>query len=221
LKDLYDGEIRFQDDQLASLWKKLEELELLSNTLVIITSDHGETIGEHGFLDHGHNLYQEQVRIPLIIVDPKQWIGGKKISTHVQLIDIAPTILEYLNMDPDKTMQGKSLISLLNSVEDRVILAEIDIDSHPRFAAFRRNQKMLLRNADKYVESSDSKHLLFDLSSSEGEKRNLISERPELRQSMSMELRTIFGALEKLQHQGTGEIDEETREKLKALGYIE
>src|SRR5262249_40858912 len=94
LRALYDGELRYLDDQLAHLWGHLAERHLLDNTLVMITADHGETIGEHRFLDHGHNLYQEQVHIPMIVSGiPSS--AGKTVESLVEITDIFPTILQY------------------------------------------------------------------------------------------------------------------------------
>ncbi|HEY7159715.1 MAG TPA: sulfatase, partial [Acidobacteriota bacterium] len=153
LRDLYDGELRYQDQQLQALWKMLEEQGVANKTILIIASDHGETIGEHQFLDHGHNLYQEQVHVPLLFYNSGLFSGGRKITEKVQLIDVYPTLLEFVGLKADSGIQGHSLLPGLrsNQFAPRPVLSEIDIDSHPRFAAFKRSQKMILEDSLKYI----------------------------------------------------------------------
>ncbi len=223
LSDLYDGEIRYQDMQLEALWRTFEKQGLAEKTLLIITSDHGETIGERQFLDHGHNLFQEQVRVPLVFYGPGLFSSGKRIAEAVQLIDVFPTLLQFVGLKPDQTVQGQSLIPGLESGEflSRPVLSEIDIDSHPRFAAFKRAQRMILEDSQKYIESSNNKNLLFDLLLDPGELHDQQTTHRERAQKLRKALDELFSPLERLKHKGSGELDDETLEKLKALGYVE
>lgn len=218
LRSLYDGEIRTMDDQIANLWKKLESHRLLQNTLIILTADHGETIGEHQFLDHGHNLYQEQVRIPLILTGWQKWNSGKQVDQQAQIIDIFPTILEELRIPLPKQIQGRNLMA---TTPADFLTSEIDVDPHPRFAAFRREQKMILQEDQKYVDSSDGRDQLFHLREDPSELRNLIGGQPEEASTLEKRLHEYFQSLLVYRHVGKGQMDEETREKLKTLGYIE
>src|SRR4029078_1690462 len=97
----------------------LEEQGVASKTILIIASDHGETIGEHQFLDHGHNLYQEQVHIPLIVLGVE---SGKVIDTPVGITDVFPTVLNYIKIPLPQNLQGRDLFS---SGSERPVLAEI------------------------------------------------------------------------------------------------
>ncbi len=223
LRDLYDGELRYQDQQLQALWKLLEEQGIASKTILIIVSDHGETIGEHQFLDHGHNLYQEQVHVPLLFYNSGLFSGGRKITEKVQLIDVYPTLLQFVGLKPDSGIQGHSLIPGLrsNQFPSRPVLSEIDIDSHPRFAAFKRSQRMIMEDSMKYVDSSNRDNHLFDLQTDPAEMVNLQKDRAEDAERLRKKSNELFRALEILKHKGSGELDDETREKLKALGYIE
>jgi arylsulfatase A-like enzyme len=223
LRDLYDGELRYQDQQLQALWKMLEEAGVASKTILIIASDHGETIGEHQFLDHGHNLYQEQVHVPLLFYNSGLFSGGRKITEKVQLIDIYPTLLEFVGLKPDSGIQGHSLIPGLrsNKFPVRPVLSEIDIDSHPRFAAFKRSQRMILEDSLKYIDSSNRQNHLFDLQTDPAEMIDQQNNHPEKAEELRKKSNELFRALEILKHKGSGQLDEETREKLKALGYIE
>lgn len=218
LRSLYDGEIRTMDDQIAALWKLLDSHHLLQNTLIILTSDHGESIGEHQFLDHGHNLYQEQVRIPLILTGIPKWKSGIQVDQNAQITDIFPTILEELRIPLPKEIQGRNL---MGTISTNLVSTEIDIDPHPRFAAFRREQKMILQENQKYVYSSDHQDQLFHLGTDPAEFHNLIHETPQEASALEKRLHEYFQSLLVYRHVGKGQMDEETREKLKALGYIE
>ncbi len=189
LRDLYDGEIRFMDDQIARLWKQLETFGLLNNTIVIIAADHGESIGEHQFLDHGHTLYQEQVHIPMIVLGPGELSGGKAIDSPTEIVDIFPTILELLKIQLPENIQGMSFLSLLDRKNvqrsDRPVWAELNEDSRPYFAAFRRRLRMVLLKERKYVEASNGESQLFDLSTDQKELRNLVDAEPHIAEAES------------------------------------
>lgn len=224
LRSLYDGEIRFLDDQLSLLWQKLESEGLLDNTMVILAGDHGESIGEHQFLDHGHTLYQEQVHVPLLVLGPGDWTGGKRIVTPVQIMDVFPTILLQAGLTPVETIQGRNLAPLLLNAGamDRPVLAELDIDPHPRYKAFQRSLRMILEQQNKLIEASNQMHEMYDLVRDPLEKDNMIRNEPEAAQQMRDRMNDHFRLMGTMRHKGQhGELDPETREKLKALGYIE
>lgn len=223
LQTLYDGEIRALDDQLRLFWGKLKALGVLNRSLMILTADHGETIGEHSFLDHGHNLYQEQVRIPLLITGFGRWNLPRVIESPARIIDILPTILEELRIPTPPNIQGHSLVQALVSSGTQpaaLIPAENDTDMHPRFAAFRRSQRMILNDSQKYIQSSDHKDVFFNLHTDPAELKNLIASDPNSASTSKKLLSDYFGKL-KPAHKGKGKMDQETRERLKALGYIE
>lgn len=109
LIDLYDGEIQYLDIQLRSLVEELKQRELFEETLVIITADHGDAFGEHGYYAHPRYLHDELIRVPLLISPPKS--SSETISEMVSTIDIIPTILDWVGVS-DPSLPG---ISLLNS----------------------------------------------------------------------------------------------------------
>jgi arylsulfatase A-like enzyme len=166
-------------------------------------------------------LYQEQVHVPLLFYNSGLFSGGRKITDKVQLIDVYPTLLEFIGLKPDSGIQGHSLIPGLrsNQFPVRPVLSEIDIDSHPRFAAFKRSQRMILEDSLKYIDSSNRANHLFDLQTDPAEMFN--QQNSEKAEQLQKKLNELFRALEILKHKGSGKLDEETREKLKALGYIE
>ena len=111
IRTLYDGEIRFTDDSIAALLEGLEERGLLENTLVVFLSDHGEEFFEHEGFGHGHAMYGEVIRVPLIFRLPGVLPEGLRVRNQVRLIDVMPTILEVLGIGNTADMEGVSLLA--------------------------------------------------------------------------------------------------------------
>jgi arylsulfatase A-like enzyme len=189
----------------------LDRLGLRRNTVVVVTSDHGEEFWEHGGVEHGHTLYDELIRVPLIIAGPG--IGGRRIDEVARLIDLAPTILDLSGADASSLRgEGRSLRPLLEGSGDeaRVALSEGLI-----FA----DEKRSLRTSDlKYVQWSNGKEELYDLRRDPAELRD-VSSREELASGFRGALKQT--KLAQPTHQpiapqaGTTAL----QERLRALGY--
>jgi arylsulfatase A-like enzyme len=113
LRARYDAEVRYVDAELDRI---LQILERRPNSVVIISSDHGEEFLEHGGFDHGHTVYDELLRVPLIMKFPER--GAGEVQTPVSTIDVAPTILDYLGVEAPASMQGRSLWPIIYDTED-------------------------------------------------------------------------------------------------------
>ncbi len=110
VRNAYDAEIHSVDAQLGQLLEFLKQEELYDDTLIVVTSDHGEEFGEHGMVGwHSHSLYDELLHVPLIIKLPGSRRAGERVSTDVRSIDIAPTILVALGLDPPPSFAGQPL----------------------------------------------------------------------------------------------------------------
>jgi arylsulfatase A-like enzyme len=107
--DRYESCTAYIDDQLRQLFDELDNRGFLKNSLVVITSDHGEHFGEHGLFGHGHSLYRELLEVPLIIASSDATPRGLKVPDLVSLVDVAPTILELAGAEPVSGMTGRSL----------------------------------------------------------------------------------------------------------------
>lgn len=120
LRTLYNAEVRFTDEQLGLLFEGLRERNLWEETLVIVTSDHGEALGEHGAFGHYKALYEELFRVPLILQIPG--LGSHQIDKQVGLVEIAPTVLDYVGepvtVDHDEPFSGTSLRWLIEANDD-------------------------------------------------------------------------------------------------------
>ena len=119
MSDFYDGDIHFTDMHPATLFEKLENLDLMDNTVIVITSDHGYVMpGKHdNYEGYGNNLYEGAVRVPLIFHYPSKIPGNLAITDQIRQVDIAPTILELAGIERFEEFQGVSLMPFFNGDE--------------------------------------------------------------------------------------------------------
>ncbi len=120
LKDVLDMDIHYTDSYLARIFLTLRMLEQFDDTLIIITADHGDELGEYGAWGHGFSVVDEAIHVPLIISYPKLVQGGKVINSLVGTVDIMPTILDLCNINPppDARIEGISLVDLMEKQSD-------------------------------------------------------------------------------------------------------
>jgi len=191
LSALYDGEIEFVDRQLAVLHKSLLENGLDRKTAIILVSDHGEEFMEHGLMEHGYTLYQEQIRVPFLWYYPAaDFPSGLTIEEPVSLIDILPTLLSFLGIPGPEKISGRDLMPLIRGeiqALDRPLLAETTRQGPDRVA--------VMHEAKKYVYSPEFElnnhkfsELFFDLAQDPEEKNNLLTDAPEAANALKSEL---------------------------------
>jgi arylsulfatase A-like enzyme len=156
LRDLYDGEIAFTDNEIGRLLTELREMGLADSTLVIITADHGEEFLEHSGIEHGRTLYQEVTHVPLIISGPGI-TAGLEMNEPAANIDILPTVLAYLNIRPPDAITGRDLFA--QEFPEMDIPASNLLWSDVQQASIRRGALKVIWNTD----GSGSE--FFDLSS--------------------------------------------------------
>lgn len=136
--DGYDGAVRYVDHEMGRLFEELASRNLLANTLIVITSDHGESFGEHGLLHHGGSLYLEQTRVPLLFCLPGKLAAGRRIRVPVSIASIPSTILELAG-GSNQLLPGPSLGPLLwGSAENGDYFAVSELAQMPE-AVHRRN----------------------------------------------------------------------------------
>ena len=214
---LYDGEIRYTDNQIGRLRAHLKERGVLDSTLMVVTSDHGEEFLEHGSWEHQKTLFEEVIRVPLIVSGPG--VAARRESRPVSLLDVAPTILDFLSLKPAPSMKGLSL--LRPAPDHRETYGETDNTPDGSRLSFLRNGasswKAILRIDP--VRQTVRSSLWFDLKADPGEKTNRPP--PESRRA-AIEARTSDEALKSrsLAASTPVELSAEEKEKLRALGYI-
>jgi arylsulfatase A-like enzyme len=186
---LYDQEIRYLDDGVGQLVTALEELGLSENTLVLFTSDHGESMTEHGiYFDH-HGLYDTTIHVPLIMRWPGHLPSNVRLPHLLQASDIAPTLLDAAGLAIPKEMDGRSFWKLATGEEnaggyDQVISLECYWQAKWSLRT-DRYKFILARQPDRY---GNPPRELYDLAVDPGENHNLVAEQPTIAARMEAEL---------------------------------
>ena len=178
---LYDGEIGYWDAQFGSMLDYLQVGGLLDNALLMMTSDHGDMFGEHGKWTHGNCLYEEVLRVPLLMRYSGVIPRGAAVDVPVQSMDIMPTVLEWLGLDAPAGLDGASLRALAEgrAAPPRDVFSEIEGSSEPghwaSWLAPRSDLRSIRRGNHKYIHhvrdsSADELYLLGPTSPYETDK---------------------------------------------------
>ena len=178
--DGYDDGIAYVDDQLGRLFAALEARGLMENTLIVITSDHGELHGEHSVYGHGSHLYGPAVDVPLLIVGPKGVPQHKTVAQPVSLRDLPATVVDLLGFERPTPFSGRSLARfwapgpVQPSSDDEFLLTETSDElSHSPFRSIRA--RSLLHRGKVYIRNKDGSEELYDQNVDRAETRNLVT----------------------------------------------
>jgi len=213
----YDASIFYLDKCIGSLWHTLEQLDLDDNTLLIITADHGDEHNEHGQLFHGGSLYEEVIRVPLIIYYPEMLPKGKRISEMVAHIDIIPTILDVLELPPEKNIKGVSLLPLILNENQSLPRNFIFSQSNNKIAVLGRRWKYIATlNEQGDIKTTE----IYDLENDPLEKENLTASSLDIRSAIHKHL-VSYLQKRKQSQLDLNKLMPELRKQLKALGYIQ
>jgi len=213
---LYDAEIRQLDASLGTFFKALEHRNILSNTIVVITSDHGEEFLEHGDVLHGRTLYDELIKIPLIIAGPGI-PSGRLVKKQVELIDVMPTILELCGAKVPPEVEGRSLLPLLAQEQGdwtEIAFAEADHknEEHDVKRAIRTKRYKL------YYDRLTKREELYDIILDPAERQNIVEQRPDVAKILRAKLKDWMNT--KRGHAATITLSEKEKDRLRALGYL-
>jgi len=246
LNELYDAELLFTDHVVGEMADALRERGLLDETVLIVTSDHGENIGDHGHMDHVFSLYETTTRIPLVIRYPAFFEPGSTVESPVQLTDVFPTVLALTGIDDaEHPSQGRSLLGELPS--EREVLCEyyyprqairgyrrLDDRASPILAPYKRRIRSLIAGGVKLIWGSDGRSELYDLRGDPGERVDVIDspEHSETARALEERLTDLVDAYRGARPDALAEpraesdepgapLDEATREALRSLGYLE
>jgi len=222
-KAAYDENLKYADFYLGKFLQGLKDLGIYENTIVVIMADHGEAFLEHGSMGHSHTLYEEEIRIPLIIKFPNKFgLGGEKRDALVQSIDLMPTFMDIYGLKKRRQdMQGKSLLPLFFEAEKEINEFSLSSLSKP----FVEEETRAIALVDKQYKLivTKRKKMFFNLEDDPEEKQNIYAKRPILsgyyEQKLS-KLKNEYMALQGLALKGKYILDRRTREHLKALGYL-
>jgi arylsulfatase A-like enzyme len=217
---LYDGEISFADFQFGRFLDALRTRGMLDETLIIVISDHGEELHDHGGWNHGRTLYQELLRVPIILGGDSRIRTGLVSESYVGLVDIMPTVLGWAQAEMPETAEGVNLLTVAESVggkEARTIFAENYYPGHETLAMVENGKKVIYNITPRQAGQVEFYNLALDKS----ETQNLADS--ESAYSMLARLKA-FQQEKAGQYAGMPEekaLDPETYERLKALGYID
>lgn len=229
LKQLYGGEVAYMDAFLGGILDRLRSVRGTRKTLVVFLSDHGEEFYEHGFLGHTRSVYEETLRTPLIVSLPGVLPEDRRIEAPVQLTDVPVTVLNLVGGTPPATAQGRDLLEAVSESEasSRPIFGHISdaiYKDHPGQRSVRLGRWKLVVTKMRLGERERVE--LFDLEKDPGEKLNLWAGNmivgKVLRKLIDQHLAAIGGLWsEKKTKVDETQLDEETLENLKTLGYVE
>jgi arylsulfatase A-like enzyme len=227
--NLYDANLRFADWAVGELVRLLAEADVLEETVLVVTSDHGEAFGEHGYLWHERGVYDELLHVPLLLRLP----GGaraREVTSLTQTIDLLPTAFDLFDVPyPRNGIQGESLLPLMAGIEDTAhdhIIAGSDGDP-PSYLVRGEEWALILWGNGEW-------RALYDLRPDPGQRHNVIHDHPEVAEQMLAEFRRFAinqrrPPLEFLDpnheplavpQEGALELTPDLERRLRALGYV-
>lgn len=227
LEALYDGEITYHDIHFQSILDGLERRHLANDTLVIITSDHGEEFWDHGSVGHGHSVYEELLHVPMFVRHPglpAERSSVRELGDDVGLVDVVPTIFDALGLPAPEGISGRSFLPALMGQSTSAPVATV--------SGFMENWRTVTLSDLKLIHRANGTFRLFDLAADPHEENDLATQRPiavrHLRALLGLRLadadpvaRAARRGARPRQHQATTtRIDPETAAQLRALGYM-
>jgi len=232
---VYNASVRFTDQEIGRLVRRVEELRPDGDTMYIVLADHGEEFWDHGAMEaeyyedprgvhgvqHGHSFFNELVRIPLVVLGTGS-PGGRVATSVASIVDVVPTVLDNLRMVADTPLQGMSLMPVLHgaTIPRRTLLLDALAYGRDNHAAVQRQYKL--------VNAREESVLLFDLLDSPAERKIVTEDRPEVVQSIAAVAESLDAVSHELGRELRGDSlqaparpDENQMELLKALGYVQ
>jgi arylsulfatase A-like enzyme len=228
--DRYDTEIAFVDNSIGALLHSLENLDLMRETVIVFASDHGESLGEHGYWGHGRHLYEPTLRIPMSITWPGH-ISPRRITAPALIIDLVPTVLSLLGQQHPSGLQGYDWSGVLAGAPppmDRLT----HYQAH-RGAVISRHDSDLARqsgllalgiiknNRKEIFYLENQRRQFYDLDSDPAELSSLSTKKENPSEVLQIWRSSLGSALEEFEDMAPEPLDEESIRQLKALGYVD
>ncbi len=228
---LYDGEIRYADDHIGILLDQLRELGLHDDTIVLIVSDHGDEFFEHGNKGHHRTLYDEVLRVPMIVRLPDRAHAGTVVDEQVTLVDLMPTMLELAGIDATDGMQGISMAPLMagrRSGRTAIYSAFLDKRGFNLQVGRRTSESKVIQHFNRITHPKQTPVERYDIEIDAGELED-IAPMTQVRTRGELDILAAFlddqwtenRRINVLSHGANRiDIDDDTMEALKALGYV-
>lgn len=234
LRSVYDAQLSYLDFMITSLFAFLKSKSLWDNSMIIVTSDHGDLIGEHGLVHHSYAVYDELIRVPLMVKLPGEQDNGKVNDYLVSSIDIFPAVMDMVGIEDyraNEQLQGQNLFVNTDPMERAYVYAECErpknefAETYPGFdfSVYDRQLLAIRSKKYKYIWASDNRHEMFDLENDPSEQHNIINTMPVLADNLRSKLFDWYNSYEKAPcGEGSEEVavDSEVRQRLQALGYF-
>jgi arylsulfatase A-like enzyme len=220
LLDRYDGEITQMDRSIGELFAFLKAKGMYDHSLIVVTSDHGESFGEHGFMSHPPAVYEELVKVPLIVKYPRTYHKTGRVFTRVSLIDIMPEVLTVVGIPIPQEVQGVAF-----SKRHQNIKVERYKDRSWAWTAYpfdKRSLRALYEGDYKYIWASNGNHELYNLREDPQELNNLSGQMPGKTSEMKKKLEPWAPTRDNDYSKDTPyKVIPAVEEALKALGYLQ
>lgn len=223
VRALYHGEVTYHDHHMGKFFEQLQALGAMEDTMILITNDHGEELQDHGKFGHGHSLYEELLRAPLLMYFPGLFPAGGRIQEVVENVDVTPTILDALGLEPMTNADGQSLLPLIQGKPVQ----------RPYYAVseFLDNRRAIRVGNWKLMRSSSTWLHLFDVVNDPEEQKDRSKDSEIARRMCEVHLGEAVATPDKSKRQqditirrqfkaGEANIDPQTRAQLEALGYF-
>ncbi len=229
LRALYDAEIAYVDEQIGDLFAFLDSVGALENTLIAVTSDHGENIGDHGLMDHQYCVCDTLARVPLIIHYPQALAAGDD-AAPVQHTDLLPTFLDLADASPASPLPGRSLLSQSPASDPQITQYTAPhrhrfARRHPNFdpasKGFDRTYDAIVREGFKLIRSNKGERWLYDLANDPAETQDLAGEQEARAAQLAAGLDAWLSEHPPLTDAAAApELDEDLQKHLRGLGYL-
>jgi arylsulfatase A-like enzyme/Tfp pilus assembly protein PilF len=217
----YDGEIAYLDSLMGQLLDWIESADLEDDTLVIFIGDHGESLGQHQENAHGFFIYDATMHVPFLLKAPYRQIPrGWRIPAQVRSVDLMPTILDLVDVAAPATIQGQSLVPLLEGETEDLGLFAYSESFYPRHHYGWAELKSIRNGALQYIDAPRPE--LFDIRSDPNQTRNLAPQRAATVQELKTALDDLVAryGVEGIDEKGPESLDPDAQAQLAALGYL-
>jgi choline-sulfatase len=228
LVSLYDGQIRYVDENIKRIISVLKKNNMLNDTLVIITADHGEEFWDHNNYEHGHTLYNELIHVPLVIAGNN--LKNLELKRPVRLIDLLPTILKMVDVESSRyNLEGTPLFEKRGGKNNKLktsIFAMGTLYGDEKYCLIRGDRKLIINTGDEEKKKNrligfrnKSKMELYDITKDPLEKENLVNTEHKEVSRLKKVLEEFINAQQMFKGK-RAILDKETKEGLKSLGYL-
>jgi arylsulfatase A-like enzyme/thioredoxin-like negative regulator of GroEL len=217
-ESLYLAEVRRTDHQVGRVLDELEALGLRERSLVVLTADHGEGLGQHGEETHSFLVYDSTMRVPLVFWGSDVIPRGQRVASLVRLADVTPTLLDLLGLVPAQDAQGISLRPLLENPGAELELIGYGESIEPLLSFEGDVLRFVQLGRWKYIHKLEPE--LYDVASDPQELRNRVAEQPERAARLRARLEQLLRAVPASPANAEAEMDPETLAQLRALGYV-